>query len=295
MVMRISSAISLLVGCGAVAATHVALADDAFLKPNTLVVSSSTYVKTGAVTTLDPGSGTVQLPNSGIPVSNDNYVTVWNNGSVDGNFGVTSPINLTDVEPQSGHVFGTLQVPTDQVVTSFPSKSELALHFTRDANGGHLVLQGYAGATAGSPGVGALDVSNADAAAGQDPTNPVTAFFGNSYFFYRTIVALDDRNNFSYTPTENYGGDNGRAALLGSNGLYYTVGNSNAGKAGSFEANDCAVNPKTTSSHNCTNPDVTVTTGLEVVNPIDAATASVSPAIPVAAGGADSAEVNPRL
>ena len=296
MILRTSAtAVSLLVGCGVATATHVALADDAFLKPNTLVISSSTYVKAGAVTTLNPGSPTAQLPGPSVPVSDDNYVTVWNNGSVDGNFGVTSPINLTDVEPQSGHVFATLQVPTDEVVTSFPSKSELALSFTRDSHGAHLVLMGYAGSAEGSPGVGALDVSNSDAVGGQDPTNPVTAFFGNSQFFHRTIVALDDRNNFAYTPTENYGGDNGRAALLGSNGLYYTVGNSNAGSAGTFGAKGCASPAQTTSKVNCTSPDVTETTGVEVVNPIDAPIASVAPAIPIVAGGAGSAEVNPLL
>jgi hypothetical protein len=293
--MTIRSSALILIGCGASAATSLALADDAFLKPNTLVISSSTYEKTGVVTTLNPLGDTAQLAGPSVPVSDDNYVTVWNNASVDGNFGVTSPINLTDIEPQSGHVFGTLQVPTDQVVTSFPSKSELALNFTRDRNGAHLVLQGYAGSTAGSPGVGALDVSNADSVSGQDPTNPVTAFFGDSHFFHRTIVALDDKNNFSYTPTENYGGDNGRAALLGSNGLYYTVGNSNAGAAGTFGAIGCNSPSQTTSKVNCTNPDVTETTGVEVVNPINSSTASIAPAIPVVAGGSGSAEVNPLL
>jgi hypothetical protein len=293
--MTIRSSALILIGCGASAATSLALADDAFLKPNTLVISSSTYEKTGAVTTLNPLGDTAQLAGPSVPVSDDNYVTVWNNASVDANFGVTSPINLTDIEPQSGHVFGTLQVPTDQVVTSFPSKSELALNFTRDRNGAHLVLQGYAGSTAGSPGVGALDVSNADAVSGQDPTNPVTAFFGDSHFFHRTIVALNDKNNFSYTPTENYGGDNGRAALLGSNGLYYTVGNSNAGAAGTFGAIGCKSPSQTTSKVNCTSPDVTETTGVEVVNPINSSTASIAPAIPAVAGGSGSAEVNPLL
>jgi hypothetical protein len=289
-----SAVSSLLIGCGIAAVANVALADDAFLKPNTLVISSSTYVKAGAVAGLNPAGSIAQLPGPSLPVSDDNYVTVWNNAGVDGNFGVTSPINLTDIEPQSGHVFATLQVPTAQVVTSFSSKSELALSFTRDANGAHLVLQGYAGSTVGNPGVGALDVSNADAAAGQDPSNPVTAFFGDSHFFHRTVVALNDKNDFSYTPTENYGGDNGRAALLGSNGLYYTVGNSNAGNAGTFGASGCT-STATTSKINCTSPDVTETTGVEVVNPIDAAVASVAPAIPVVAGGSGSAEVNPLL
>jgi hypothetical protein len=122
----------------------------------------------------------------------------------------------------------------------------------------------------------------------------VTAFFGDSHFFHRTIVALNDKNDFSYTPTENYGGDNGRAALLGTNGLYYTVGNSNAGSAGTFGASGCTSN-QTTSKVNCTSPDVTETTGVEVVKPIDASIASVAPATSVVAGGSDSAEVNPLL
>ena len=85
---------------------------------------------------------------------------------------------------------------------------------------------GYAGA-----GVGALDVSNSDAVPAQDPTNPVTYAFGSNYAFPRTIVSMDEDGRFSYTPTINYGGNNGRSALLASNGLYYTVGNSNNGNA----------------------------------------------------------------
>lgn len=296
MTFRIStSTVALLAGCGAVAATHVVLAEDAFLKPNSLIISSTTYDNTqGAIAALTVGSPIGTTPSAPLAVAGNDYVNVWNNTTPDGSFGVTSAIVLTSINPNSGHVFGTLQVPTDQVVTSFSSKSELALNFTRDARGAHLVLQGYAGSSMGSPGVGALDVSNSDAAMNQDPTNPVTTNFGSSHFFHRTIVALDDNNKFTYTPTQNYGGDNGRAALLGSNGLYYTAGNSNAGSAATFGPGaDCSAG--TNKKNNCTSPDVTRTTGLEVVNPIDASTASVTPAIPVVAGGSGSAEVNPML
>jgi hypothetical protein len=281
------SVVSFLIGSGSAAATHVALADDAFLKPNTLVISSSTYVNSqGAVAKLVPGT---QLPGTGLTlnsagvvtatgstvsaVSGNNYVTVWGNEVPDASFGVTSPITLTDIEPQSGHVFATLAVPTHQVVTSFSSKSELALHYIRDHSGGHLVFVGY-----GLAGVGALDASNADAVPGQDVTNPVTFAFGTEYAFARTIVTLHDNNDFSYTPTINYGGNNGRAALLGTNGLYYTVGNANNGNASTFGSNT-----------NFTNPDVTETTGVDVVTPINAASANV--AIPAG----NSAEVNPLL
>jgi hypothetical protein len=158
-------------------------------------------------------------------------------------------------------------------VTSFPSKSEVGLHITTDMAGPHLVFVAYAGA-----GVGALDVSNADAVAGQDPTNPVSFAFGSNYAFARTIVSMDSTGRFSYTPTINYGGNNGRSALLGSNGLYYSVGNANNGNAATFGT-----------MTNGTNPDVTETTGVEVVTPINGATSNV--AIPAN----NSAEINPLL
>lgn len=255
-------------------ASPVAHADQPFLLPNTLVISSTTYDRTqGAVAALAVGT---TLPNTNTAtttaVASNNYVEVWNNASADPSFGVTSPILLTDIEPHSGHVFGTLSVPTDQVVTSFSSKSELGLHVAGAGPSSRLIFVAYAG-----PGVGAIDVSNSDAVPGQDPTNPVTFAFGDSYAFARTVVAVDSHGHFSYTPTINYGGNNGRSALLGPNGLYYTVGNANNGNADSFGAS------------NGTNPDVTETTGLEAVAPIDAPWA----AVPVPAG--DSAEVDPLI
>jgi hypothetical protein len=177
-------------------------------------------------------------------------------------------------------------VPTDQVVTSFSSKSEGAIHITQAWPNARLVFVGYA-----SPGVGALDVSNSDGVPGQDSTNPVTIHFGNDYTFQRTIVSIDIEGDITYTPTIAYGGDNGRGGLLGSNGLYYTVGNSNNGNAATF-GNTCPTPPvPTTSTINCTSPDVTETTGLEVVNPIDGM--FVPPLSQIPAG--NSAEVDPLL
>jgi hypothetical protein len=274
----IASAISLLVGSGAAAFVHVstAAADDSFfLRPGSLIISSSNYEGgIGAVASLVVGTPLANTNTATIAaVSDNNYVTVWNNDTVDASFGVTSPIFLTAVDPNSGRVLNRLSVPTGQVVTSFSSKSELALHLGHDERGNHLVFVGYAGA-----GVGALDVSNSDAVAGQDPTNPVSFAFGSDYAFHRTIVSLDDDARFSYTPTINYGGNNGRAALLGSNGLYYTVGNANNGNAATFG-----------SASNDTTPDVTETTGLEAVNQINAR----SPTVTIPSG--NSAEVNPLL
>jgi hypothetical protein len=248
--------------------------DRRFLEPGSLVVSASTYDRTqGAVASLKIGT---QLPDTNTQtigaVAGNEYPVVWNNASVDGSFGVTSPITLFDIDRFNGRVLHTRKVPADQVVTSFSSKSEVGLHFIEDEYGGHLVFVAYAG-----PGIGALDVSNSDAVAGQDPTNPVTFAFGPKYAFHRTIISLDADGEFAYTPTIDYGGNNGRSALLGPNGLYYAVGNANNGNATTFGAS------------NGTNPDVTETTGLEVVQPINAPTSSVT--IPAN----DSAEVDPLM
>jgi hypothetical protein len=260
-------------GCPDALSVVVTCGPSTLLVPRSLVVSSTTYDRTvGAVASLAVGSplaGSATATSSA--VSGNNYVTVWNNASVDGSFGVTSAIHLTDVDPTTNQVLSKVTVPADQVVTSFPSKSELGLHITTDGAGAHLVFVAYAGS-----GPGALDVSNSDAVPGQDTTNPVTFAFTTSHSFARTITSMDGNGHFVYTPTIDYGGNNGRSALLGSNGLYYAVGNANNGNAATFGPNG-------------TNPDVTETTGLEVVTPIDAVSSSA--VIPPN----NSAEVNPLI
>lgn len=260
-------------GCSVIGMASPAPAEPDFLLPGSLVISSSTYDNSrGAIAALTVGSvlaGSDTTPSAAI--AGNDYVNVWNNVNVDAAFGVTSPIRLSVAEPEGGRVLRSIEVPTREVVTSFSSKSEGGLHVTRDRNGLHLELVGYA-----SPGVGAIDASNADAVAGQDPTNPVTVAFGPDYAFHRTIVSVDQRGEFRYTPTIDFGGDNGRSALKGPNGLYYMAGDANNGDASTFGPNG-------------TNPDVTETTGLIVVHPIDAPTAHV----PVPAGA--SAEVDPLI
>ena len=183
-----------------------ASADQQFLKHGSLVISSSTYDKTqGAVATLK--AGTTQLPDTATATTTasagNSYVEVWNNASVDGSFGVTSAIQLTDIDLSNGKVFRSMQVPTNQVVTSFSSKSELGLHVINNWPRVGVVFVGYAGAapTNGlnppAVGVGLLDVSNSDAVPGQDSTNPVTFAFGNSYAFRRTIVSVDEKGGIT--------------------------------------------------------------------------------------------------
>ncbi len=275
-IVRRAAVKSLVSGCGMLAlcsSSGIARAEPFALVPGTLVISSTTYDRSqGAVASLAEGTPLAGSATATTPaIAGNDYVDVWNNDSADGSFGVTSAIDLTDLEPLSGRVFRRTSVPVDQVVTSFSSKSELGLHVTWDRSGPHLVFVGYARA-----GIGALDVSNSDAVAGQDPTNPVTFAFGANYAFARTVVSMDFLGRLSYTPTVDYGGNNGRSALLGSNGLYYVVGNANNGNASTFGPNG-------------TTPDVTETTGLEVVTAINGLTSNV--AIPAN----DSAEVDPLI
>ncbi len=118
-------------------------------------------------------------------------------------------------------------------MTSFSSKSELGLNIANTANGKVATLMGYAPGGSGHPGtaVGMLDVSNTDNTAYSDPTNAVTQFNGANYAFNRSVVAVGADGSYTVTQTQAYGGNNGRAAVLAPNGLYYTVGNSNNGKA----------------------------------------------------------------
>lgn len=243
---------SILALCSSITAVD---AKQPFLLPNSVVISTSTYDNSqGAVASLATGSS---LPSNktastcqpfSTAVAGNDYVNVWNNAGADASFGVTSAITLADINPSSGHVYSTLSVPTNQVVTSFSSKSELGLHIA----GSQLSFVAYGGA-----GVGALDASNSDAVAGQDPTNPVTCFFGGSYAFPRTIVSVAADGSITYTPTIAYGGNNGRSALYSTDaGTFYSVGNANNGNTKSY-------------GQGITNPDVTETTGLEVVNPLN--------------------------
>src|SRR5262249_226021 len=83
------------------------------LEHGSLVISSSTYDRTkGAVAALAIGT---TLPDSATAttkaITGNSYVTVWNNESVDASFGVTSPIDLADVDAESGRVMHRLRVP----------------------------------------------------------------------------------------------------------------------------------------------------------------------------------------
>src|SRR5271165_3171897 len=164
---------------------------------------------------------------------------VWNNSGSDGSFGITSQIFLDNIT-EDGWVLGTLPIPSDKIVTSFSSKSELALNLSAD--GKSLTFMAYhggvgCGGTDVSPTApNLIDVSASNTPAICDPTNPVTSSLQSSpstiTTYYREVAEVDGHGHLSITDGNAYSGDNGRAAIKGSNGVYYMVGNDNSGNIG---------------------------------------------------------------
>jgi hypothetical protein len=190
-----------------------------------LLLSRTVY--TAPASSIVPG--VTQLPagctsNCVTAVADGGYPEVFNNESVDPSFGVSSPIRLDSLRPD-GRTLTTITVPDrgngagyagDHLVTSFPSKSELALNPSTD--GRSVAFVGYV-----AP-VNAPDVSNSNTPGVTDPTNPV----GTAY--YRGVAQLDADGRLTYTETNAYSGNNGRAAILNSaDGVYYTAGNAGNG------------------------------------------------------------------
>jgi hypothetical protein len=197
------------------------------LSPGDLLISGSVYtgsagLLTPGVTVLPPGctTGCVTATADGA------YPGVFNNDLADASFGITSPIFLNEVTPD-GRVVRTLRVPDGTrpgvpggsgVVTSFSSKSELALN--QSTNGQYVTFIGYVT----RPNM--IDVSNSNTPAVVDPTNPVPGSY------YRVVATLGRNGKLSYTETNAYSGNNGRAAVLNdSNGanVIYTAGNAGNG------------------------------------------------------------------
>ncbi|MBV8904804.1 MAG: hypothetical protein JOZ22_14320 [Acidobacteriia bacterium] len=199
--------------------------------PFNLVVTRSVYVDTGSIiagtTVLPPNCSPANCPTPVTAVTSSAYPYVFNNDTVDGNFGITSKIFLDQITP-FGWLLSSLEAPnssehkvgpeSNQIVTSFSSKSELAVNLSTD--GKALTFMGYF-----AP-IGAIDVSNSNTPGEIDPTVAP----GNDY--YRSVAEVDRHGRFHFTKTNAYTGDNGRAAILndsdGAN-LVYMAGNAGNG------------------------------------------------------------------
>ncbi|HKR26305.1 MAG TPA: hypothetical protein VJS11_02585 [Acidobacteriaceae bacterium] len=200
--------------------------------PGNLVVSRSVYDNRAANVTVGETLPPNCVASTGAcvtAVADGSYPWVFNNAPVDGSFGITSKIYLDQITPW-GRWLSTLEVPSsvdewegrrgDHLVTSFSSKSELGLHLS--TNGKYLTFMGYVAA------VNAIDVSNSNTPTVIDPTNPVSSSY------YRAVALMDRWGHFTFTETNAYSGNNGRAAILNNSGeedLYYAAGN--AGNGGS--------------------------------------------------------------
>jgi hypothetical protein len=201
-----------------------------------LIVSRSVYdnnannVKVGA---LLPVNCANTVGPCAAATNNGAYPFVFNNVIPDPSFGITSKIFLDQITP-SGFLLDSLQVPnsslknirteSNQLVTSFSSKSEMALNLSTD--GKLLTFMGYV-----AP-INTLDVSNSNTPGVIDPTNPV------GVNFYRAVATVNRNGKFTFTETNAYSGNNGRAAILNnSNGanFFYTAGN--AGNGGNPQPN----------------------------------------------------------
>ena len=144
---------------------------------------------------------------------------MFNNDGPDGSFAVDTPIDLWDVS-LSGQSLGTVKIPSNEMTTSFSSKSELAINLS---TGGHDVsFSGY------NAGVGAFDASNSNTPGIIDPTNPDIA---GPYF--RVAGDLSGKGATTFTETNSYTGDNERAVLLdNADDEFFAAGNDNNGSYG---------------------------------------------------------------
>ncbi len=212
-------------------------------------VQKSTFVLNTNVTT--PATITVSNTSCGKAVNDGTYPGVWNNDGADGSFGVTSPIFLDNVTTD-GKLLDTLPIDPKQIVTSFSSKSEVALNLADDRKS--ITFMGYrggpgcditfsgTGGLVGSLGTvpngvsptepNLLDVSNSNTPGVCDPTNPVVSSdpsnptTGTAY--YRTVAEVNAHGQMWLTEGNAYSGNNGRAVAK-AGWLYYAVGNDNNG------------------------------------------------------------------
>ena len=203
------------------------------LTPGNLVVSRSVYTgNAGSVTvgqTLPPNcvANKANKVTCAPAAVNGTYPFVFNNEGPDASFGITSPLFLDQMTP-GGNVINSIEVPNslttsgDQLITSFSSKSEDGLHLSTD--GKLLSFMGYVAPA------NALDVSNSNTPGVIDPTDPVPGAD------YRAVGTVNAQGQFTFTKTNAYSGNNGRASIYvntGGNNFFYTVGN--AGNGGNPE------------------------------------------------------------
>ncbi|HZW79389.1 MAG TPA: hypothetical protein VFF50_02855 [Candidatus Deferrimicrobiaceae bacterium] len=235
--------------------------------PGNLVVSRSVYDNLASNVTagepLPPNCVATSGGCGGVAGYNGLFPFIFNNDADDGSFGITSRIFLDQVTP-FGFRFSSLEVPnslqrgitstSDQLVTSFSSKSELSLHLSTD--GRYVTFMGYV-----AP-VNTIDASASNTPGVIDPTNPV------GEYVYRAVAQVDQFGKFQFTETNAYSGDNGRGAVLNNThgaDIYYTTGN--AGNGG---------NPEPTG--------IVLGAGAQIIDPANEPESAQTPGLPTPVG-----------
>lgn len=95
-----------------------------------------------------------------------------------------------------GDLIGTLPIPSDQIVTRFSSKSELAVH--RSIGGHSLAFMGYRGGPGFPTAPNIFDVSNGNTPSVIDPTNAAAGQY------YRSLGEVDADGHPTITDIEAY-------------------------------------------------------------------------------------------
>ena len=144
----LTSGIAVVAGSGGASAAGV-------LTSGNLLVSTSVWQQDVAITPgttqLPPNCGTLADNPCKAAVAPGTYPLVFNNDGPDASFGVTQPIVLDELNPTNDSQIASLTVPnstqsgitssSDQLVTSFSSKSEIALNQSTD--GQAVTFMGY--------------------------------------------------------------------------------------------------------------------------------------------------------
>ena len=238
-----------------------------YFLPSNLVVSESIFVpNTGEAANLTIGQpiaypivgggpNVAAVATTGNAVATDANLGVFTNSKPDGNFGLTSALTLVQVNPNSGAISAPLVLPTSQIVTSFPSKSEGSLYLTQNGQG--LTITGYDVAASGRNPVGAIDVSNSSTSV--TSSAEATAAKNANGVVNRTVAQINGIGSVATTDYTAYSGNNGRGAIQ-YNGQYYLVGNGNVGGTGVELLNPANPATQTTTIPNTTqigNYDIT--------------------------------------
>jgi hypothetical protein len=231
--LPVAALVSVLFGCGgdnsgappASSGSGTTPAAASQFTPGNLLVSRSTYDPANVVSGTLPFNATPETTNTApiTAVTPGTFPNVFTNLVNDANFGVTSEVMLDQWAPgatspaQTTDITATAAKSQVNFATSFSSKSELALNVSLDHKS--LTFVAYNSA------IDQLDISNSNTPGVVDPTNNDV-----STPTFRTVAQLNFADSsMSFTNTNAYSGDNGRAAVL-ANGMYYLVGN--AGDSG---------------------------------------------------------------